>query len=188
MQLVLSSCLVALLSTTVMAQAKLVPRAWGLKATSTQPFSSTAAAKGTPTPVTNGSAAATPSVALNATVVNCFITVPPNPLTAEGLATPWLLQPPCSQAVNAQQSFVEAAVLDPATGNIGIYHPLVLDAGLAPAAPPVVPVLPPNAVVGVWLGFNGGVLQMQDNDGLNTNESPILKGLDCVNGLPVCHL
>ncbi|MCJ1405396.1 hypothetical protein MMC11_008624 [Xylographa trunciseda] len=169
------SLIAALVSTASLAYAENAPRAWGLKATSTQPFSSTAAATGV---------TASPTVALNATVVNCFVTLPSNPLSAEGLATPFILQPPCSQSVNGQQSFAEAAVLDPATGAISIYHPLIMDAGTTPLAPNVVPQLPANAVVGLWFGFNGGVLQLQDVNGGTTNTSPTLMGADCVNGLP----
>ena len=186
MQFLLSSALVALVSTTVSAN-PVQPRAWGLKAP-TQAFSSAPAATGTGVPVTPaGVMAKNTTVALNATVINCFVTAPANPLSAEGLMTPWLLQPPCSMTVPAQQSFVEAAIYDPDTGFLGIYHPLVTDAGKAPALPPVPIFLPRNAVVGLWLGFNGGVLQMIDANGLNTNQSPLLKNANCINGLPVCH-
>jgi hypothetical protein len=87
-------------------------------------------------------------------------------------------------AVATQQAFVEAAIVDPATGQISIYHPLVSNAGTPPAAAPVVPTLPAGAVVAFWLGFNGGVLQMLDTNGQDANNSPALKGIDCVNGLP----
>jgi hypothetical protein len=125
----------------------------------------------------------TTTTALNATVLDCFLALPNNPLTAEGLSTPFLLQPPCSQTVATQQSFAEAAIYDPATGAISIYHPLVLDAGKTAGAPPVVPTLPAGAVVALWFGFNGGVLQLVDVNGLDTNASPVLKGAGCINGL-----
>ncbi|MCJ1282977.1 hypothetical protein MMC26_002304 [Xylographa opegraphella] len=169
------SIIAAVLSTAAFAHAENVPRAWGLKATRTQSVSLTAAAT---------AVNAAPTVALNATVVNCFVTLPANPLSAEGLATPFILQPPCSQSVNGQQSFAEAAILDPATGALSIYHPLIIDAGTTPLAPNVVPNLPPNAMMALWFGFNGGVLQLQDANGLTTNTSPTLKNANCVNGLP----
>ena len=109
--------------------------------------------------------------------------VPSNPLTAEGLATPYILQPPCSMSVATQQSFAEAAVFDPATNTISVYHPLVIDAGTQPAAAPVVPTIPAGATVGLWFGFNGGVLKLVDANGLDTNNSPTLKGDNCINGL-----
>lgn len=126
----------------------------------------------------------TSSVALNATVVDCFITVPDNPLSAQGLATPFQLMAPCSMTVSTQRAFVEAAVFDPATGSISIYHPLVIDAGKTPTIPPVVPNLPNGAIVGLWFGFNGATLQLLDTTGGTTNTSPKLKGIGCVNGLP----
>jgi hypothetical protein len=125
----------------------------------------------------------TTTVALNATVLNCFLTLPNDPLTAQGLSTPFLLQPPCSQTVATQQAFAEAAIYDPATGDISIYHPLVLDAGKTAGAAPVVPTLPAGAVVALWFGFNGGVLQLLDVNGQDTNNSPVLQGSDCINGL-----
>jgi hypothetical protein len=132
---------------------------------------------------TSTSTAATATASLNATVLDCQITVPANPLTAEGLATPYILQAPCSQSVSTQQSFAEAAVFDPATNIISVYHPLVIDAGTQPAAPPVVPTIPAGATVGIWFGFNGGVLKLVDANGLDTDSSPTLQGDNCINGL-----
>jgi hypothetical protein len=109
--------------------------------------------------------------------------VPANPLTAQGLATSYILQPPCSMTVATQQAFAEAAVFDPATNTISIYHPLVIDAGTQPAAANVVPTIPAGATVGLWFGFNGGVLKLVDANGLDTNNSPTLKGDNCINGL-----
>jgi hypothetical protein len=60
----------------------------------------------------------------------------------------------------SQSAFVEAAVLDPATGQVSIYHPLVVTSGVAPAVAPVVPVLPAGAVVGLWFGSNGDTLKL----------------------------
>jgi hypothetical protein len=123
------------------------------------------------------------TIALDPNAVTCLITVPNNPLTAEGLATPYILQRPCSMAVGGQQAFVEAAVFDPATGGISIYHPLVTNAGEKPAAAPVVPTLPQGAIVGLWFGFNGVTLQLVDGAGNDANASPLLKSANCVNGL-----
>ena len=47
----------------------------------------------------------------------------------------------------------------------------MIDEGTAPAAPPVVPTLPPNAVVAVWFGYQGDTLTLR---GAGT----------CVNGAP----
>ena len=123
------------------------------------------------------------ATALNATAMDCSITVPADPLSAQGLATPYLLQPPCAMAVASQQAFVEAAIIDPVTGAVSIYHPIVTTAGVAPAAAPIVPQLPANAVVSLFFGFNGGVLKQVDANGQDANNSPSLKAANCVNGL-----
>ncbi|MFI9363384.1 hypothetical protein ACIG5E_20350 [Kitasatospora sp. NPDC053057] len=97
---------------------------------------------------------------------NCTIKVPANPLTAQGLATPYTLeaadpaQGACHESNGNQSAFVQATVLDPATGAVSVYSPLVIDQGTVPAVAPVVPVLPANAVVGIWFGYNGNVLTL----------------------------
>jgi hypothetical protein len=98
---------------------------------------------------------------------NCTLIVPAAPRTAQGLATPYELvatnrrNGPCGQANVDQSAFVEATILDPATGALSIYRPLVIDRGTRPAAPPVMPKLAPDAVVGVWFGFQGDTLTLR---------------------------
>src|SRR5579859_7885781 len=71
--------------------------------------------------------------------MNCTLIVPANPLSAQGLATPYQLvattpaNGACNEANANQSAFVQAAILDPATGKISIYEPLVIDAGTQPA-------------------------------------------------------
>lgn len=114
---------------------------------------------------------------------NCTLRVPAHPLSAQGLATPYQLSAtdddngPCNEANVAQAAFVQAAVIDPATGQISVYNPLVIDKGTKPAVAPVVPKLPAHAVVGIWFGFNGTTLTLR-----GTNNS--LRDGQCVNGLP----
>src|SRR5437016_1437560 len=80
--------------------------------------------------------------------MDCTLTVPPNPLSAQGLATPYQLAAtnrrngPCNEANTMQSAFVQGAVIDPATGKISIYNPLVVDKGTQSAATPVMPQLP----------------------------------------------
>lgn len=111
----------------------------------------------------SGTSSAPPPANAN---TNCSIVVPAAPLTAAGLATPYQLvatdpaQGPCHEADPTQAAFVQAAVLDPATGAVSVYSPLVVDRGTKPAARPVTPRLPAGAVVAVWFGFNGGVLTL----------------------------
>ena len=122
---------------------------------------------------------------------NCTLIVPPAPLSAAGLATPYRFVATnpgagaCHEANPDQSAFVEAAILDPASGAISVYHPLVIDDGTQPAIAPVRPNLPRGGVVGVWFGF-------QAND-LTLRHRHLHRGLlnlryragdGCVNGTP----
>jgi hypothetical protein len=115
---------------------------------------------------------------------NCTIIVPDAPLSAAGLATPYLLTATnpadgdCHETNSISSAFVQAAILDPATGQISIYNPLVIDQYTSPAVAPVAPTLPENAIVALWFGFNGDNLVQQ-------GASPgVLEDSNCVNGRP----
>jgi hypothetical protein len=117
---------------------------------------------------------------------DCTLIVPDSPLSASGLATPYQLTGPggqgpaasgCTESNPDLQAFVQATILDPATGRLSVYEPLVVTQGSAPAVAPVRPRLPPQAVVNVMVGFNGGSLRLA-GAGPGT-----LTGADCVNGL-----
>jgi hypothetical protein len=109
---------------------------------------------------------------------NCTLIVPDAPLTAQGLATPYKLvatnrrQGACRETNVNQSAFVEATIIEPATGSLSIYRPLVIDRGTQPGAPPVVPKLPAGSVVGLWFGFQGTILTLRGATA------------GCVNGLP----
>ena len=99
----------------------------------------------------------------------CQLIVPLNALTAQGLATPWELTGPdgaspassgCEQSNPGLRAFVEATILDPATGALYVYEPLVVTLGSTPAVTPAVPKLPKDAVVDITVGFNGHGLQL----------------------------
>lgn len=113
---------------------------------------------------------------------DCTLIVPANPLTAQGLATPYQLvatdpdNGPCNEANAGQAAFVQAAVIDPASGQISVYDPLVIDQGTQPAMPPVVPNLPNGGIVGIWFGFNGNNLILQGTDNS-------LQDGTCINGI-----
>jgi hypothetical protein len=115
---------------------------------------------------------------------DCTLIVPNHVLSAQGLATPFQLVAtdpnggPCNEANGAQSAFVEAAVFDPANSKISIYHPLVIDSGTKPAVAPVVPALPANAIVALWIGFNGNNLTLASLPHHDT-----LEDANCVNGL-----
>jgi len=121
------------------------------------------------------------SHAAAATKPDCSLIVPPNPLTAQGLATPYQLvasspgNGPCNEANAMQAAFVQGAVLDPATGAISIYNPLVIDKGTQPAVAPIVPTIPKGAVIALWFGFNGNNLRLVSDAGSLTAGK-------CVNG------
>ncbi len=104
------------------------------------------------------------TTAVVAQTMNCVLQVPNNSLTAEGLATPYKMTG-CNQTIFATEAcFVEAAILDPATGDISIYNPLVInqdqDVEGVDFIAPVVPTLPPNAVVGIFFGSNANTLTL----------------------------
>ena len=109
---------------------------------------------------------------------NCTLVVPANPLSATGLATPYQLTATkasagqCHESNTAQSAFVEATIIDPATGALSVYRPLILDSRTRPAATPLVPTLPSGAVVGLWFGFNGDSLTLRGSG-----------AGQCVNGL-----
>ena len=92
--------------------------------------------------------------------LNCTLTVPNNPLSARGLATPWQLGDGCSEATGTEQAFVEATILSP-NGTLQVYNPLVIDAGTTAAAAPVVPKIPRGSQVIIDVGFNGTNLLLE---------------------------
>ena len=121
------------------------------------------------------------SHAAAATNPDCSLIVPANPLTAQGLATPYQLvasnpsNGPCNEANTMQAAFVQGAILDPTTGAISIYNPLVIDKGTQPAVAPIVPAIPKGAVIALWFGFNGNNLRLGSDAGS-------LAAGKCVNG------
>ncbi len=141
----------------------------------------TATTPATPTPT---AAAAAAAAAAN---VSCDIIVPANPLTAQGLATPFQLTGTdgatpaasgCNMVNNANLgAYVQATILNPATGALSVYEPLVITQGTTPAATPVVPTLPANAIVTIDFGFNGTNLTQ-----VGATPNALAQGR-CVNGL-----
>jgi hypothetical protein len=98
----------------------------------------------------------------------CDLIVPANPLSARGLATPYLLTGPngktpaqsgCEMSNGAKLgAFVQATILDPATGSLSVYDPLVITQGTRPDTPGQKldpPAIPAGAVVTINFGFNG---------------------------------
>jgi len=97
--------------------------------------------------------------------VSCGIIVPASPLSARGLATPYQLTGPpgtsaaasgCTMSAAAVRAgLVRATILDPATGALAVYTPVVVPKGTRPATAPPVPELPPGAVVTISFGSPG---------------------------------
>jgi hypothetical protein len=142
-----------------------------------------ASASASPSAAPSGSTTTTTTASSN---VNCDIIVPANPLTARGLATPYQLtgtdgqspaQSGCemSNAVNLG-AFVQATILNPATGKLYVYDPLVITQGTTPAVAPVVPTLPSGAIVTIDFGFNGTDLFQ-----VGATANALSRG-NCVNG------
>jgi hypothetical protein len=102
---------------------------------------------------------------------DCTLIVPSNPLSAQGLATPFQLTAtnpnngPCKESNAAQSAFVQGAIFDPATAQISLYDPLVIDRGTQPAVKPTPVKIPPRATVALWFGFNGNNLTLRGRNG-----------------------
>ena len=136
------------------------------------------------------SAASSGSASVSSTAVEdtCDIIVPAHPLTAKGLATPYQLtgaaggSPAATgcQMINSLNlgAFVQATILDPHTGALYVYNPLVITKGTTPAVRPVVPKLPKGAIVTIDFGFNGTFL-------LQVGATPdALSEGNCTDGMP----
>jgi len=94
---------------------------------------------------------------------NCVLSVPADPLSAAGLATPYTVTGCNQRNFGAEASFVEAAIFDPTTNSISIFHPLVVNAGDVAGTnyiTPVTPTLPAGAIVGIWFGTNAMTLTL----------------------------
>ena len=87
----------------------------------------------------------TPAEAADST--NCTLQVPANPLTARGLATPYVLGDGCQMSNADLQAYVEADIITPATGRIRVYNPLVITGGNALRR---LPPSCPGSVPGTW--------------------------------------
>jgi len=92
--------------------------------------------------------------------LNCTLIVPDNPLSAQGLATPWQLSDGCSEADPNEEAFVEASILGP-NGKFTVYNPLVITQGTTPAATPAAPRIERHSEVIIEVGFNGNNLVLE---------------------------
>ncbi|HUN94197.1 MAG TPA: hypothetical protein VMU33_19245 [Burkholderiaceae bacterium] len=125
----------------------------------------------------HATAAAATAAAAPVADMNCTLILPPNPLSAQGLATPFQLTntdagEECHELNPDQSAFVQAAIIDPQSGQISVYAPLVVDKGTKPAVAPIVPTLPPGSIVALWFGFNGNNLKLQGSGFQGGNGGP----------------
>jgi len=129
----------------------------------------------------------------------CGLIVPHNPLSATGLATPYLLTTvpggnpasECTQLNADARAFAQAVILNLDNGVLSVYNPLVITKGLNPPIAPFNATLPTNYVAGIWFGFNGDLLVLLDApspttaagaaDTGNSQVSSLQQGA-CVNG------
>jgi hypothetical protein len=113
---------------------------------------------------------------------NCTLIVPAQPLTAQGLATPYQLTATnpadgaCDEANADQGAFVQGVIYNTTTGKFSVYSPLVVNQGSQPAVVPTAPTLTTNDVVGIWFGFNGTNLTLK-----GAQKTALQQG-KCVNG------
>jgi hypothetical protein len=102
--------------------------------------------------------AQTPAEAANST--NCTVTVPDHPLTAQGMATPWVLGDGCSWENGGTEGvFIDATILAP-NGQVTVYNPLVINQGTTPAVAPTPPTVARGSQVILSVGYNGGALAL----------------------------
>lgn len=115
--------------------------------------------------------------------MNCTLIVPANPLSAQGLATPYQFTAtnpadgPCNESNINQSAFVQGVIFDPRADTFSVYSPLIIDQGTQPAVQPTAPTLARGDVVGLWFGFNANNLTLQGAQRWTLRQGR------CVNGL-----
>ncbi len=108
------------------------------------------------------------SPAQAANSMNCTVIVPGDPLSAQGLATPWQLGDGCDEANPNLAAFVEATILAP-DGAVSVYDPLVITEGTTPAIAPTPPTIAVGSQVIIDTGFNGSNLVLEGQGALQGN-------------------
>ena len=92
--------------------------------------------------------------------MNCTVSVPANPLTAQGLASPWVLGDGCTWANGGTEGvFIDATILAP-NGQLQVYNPLVINQGTTPAVAPTPPTIAAGSQVILSIGYNGNGLAL----------------------------
>src|SRR6266566_5227941 len=118
--------------------------------------------------------------------MNCAVSVPANPLTAQGLASPWVLGDGCTWANGGTEGvFVEATILSPG-GQLQVYDPLVINQGTTPAVAPTPPTIAAGSQVIISLGFNGNSLALVGTGAAQGNCIDAF-GNSLINQTPQCN-
>jgi len=110
---------------------------------------------------------------LQASAQTCLVTIPPNALSPEGFATPFVVDG-CTQTDQATATFIEGMVLAK-NGSIYNYNPLLIQKGTKAEINPSMPNVGPGATYALWFGTNGASTTLVDMNGS-------LKAAKCVNG------
>src|SRR4249920_697772 len=92
--------------------------------------------------------------------MNCTVSVPANPLTAQGLASPWVLGDGCTWANGGTEGvFIDATILAP-NGQLQVYNPVVINQGTTPAVAPTATTIAAGSQVILSVGYNGNALAL----------------------------
>ena len=118
--------------------------------------------------------------------MNCTVAVPANPLSAQGLATPWQLGDGCTWANGGTEGvFVDATILSP-NGQLTVYDPLVINQGTMPAVAPTPPTIAAGSQVILSVGFNGNALALV-GPGVTQGNCIDAFGNSLINQTPQCN-
>lgn len=94
---------------------------------------------------------------------NCVLTLPANPLTAQGLMTPYTVTGCDQRQFACMGSFAEAVIFDPNANAITAYHPLIVNQGDVAGTdflPPANVTIPAGATVAIYFGSNALTLTL----------------------------
>jgi hypothetical protein len=117
---------------------------------------------------------------------NCTVTVPNRPLTAQGLATPWVLGDGCTWANGGTEGvFIDATILSP-NGQLQVYNPLVITQGTTPEVAPTPPTIARGSQVILSVGYNGNALALVGRGARQGNCIDAL-GASLINQTPQCN-
>ena len=117
---------------------------------------------------------------------NCTVAVPARPLSAKGLATPWVLGDGCSWENGGTEGvFIDATILSP-DGKLQVYNPLVITQGTQPEATATPPTIAPGSQVILSVGFNGNAVALV-GQGARQGHCIDAFGNSLINQTPQCN-